>query len=274
MTETEKNAIVSPADGLLIYQTDEPRGLYYYDNNIWNSVSELPNSPQNRDMIYWNDSAWVVIPGTVNEGATLQMISGVPTWTGGTPSVINPTTGKIWMDRNLGASQVATSITDAASYGDLYQWGRRADGHEKRDSGTTIDLAPSDTPGNGDFITTSSSPHDWRSPQNDNLWQGVDGINNPCPSGYRLPTIAEWEAELATWSSNNSAGAFASALKLPVAGYRKYSNGSINDVGSGGGYWSSTLSGANSRLAGFNSSNTGLNTSNRSSGFSVRCLKD
>jgi hypothetical protein len=44
--------------------------------------------------------------------------------------VTNPTTGKTWMDRNLGASQVANSSTDAASYGDLYQWGRRADGHQ------------------------------------------------------------------------------------------------------------------------------------------------
>lgn len=40
--------------------------------------------------------------------------------------VTNPTTGKTWMDRNLGASQAATSSTDDLAYGDLYQWGRRA----------------------------------------------------------------------------------------------------------------------------------------------------
>jgi hypothetical protein len=39
------------------------------------------------------------------------------------------------MDRNLGASQVATSSTDPASYGDLYQWGRPADGHQIRTYG-------------------------------------------------------------------------------------------------------------------------------------------
>jgi hypothetical protein len=50
--------------------------------------------------------------------------------------VTNPTTGKTWMDRNLGATQVATSSTDAAAYGDLYQWGRRADGHQCRTSAT------------------------------------------------------------------------------------------------------------------------------------------
>ena len=62
--------------------------------------------------------------------------------------------------------------------------------------------------------------YDWRSPQNDNLWQGVNGINNPCPSGYRIPTEAELDAERLSWSSDNSAGAIASALKLPMAGYR------------------------------------------------------
>ena len=33
--------------------------------------------------------------------------------------------GRKWMDRNLGASRVATSITDAEAFGDLYQWGKR-----------------------------------------------------------------------------------------------------------------------------------------------------
>jgi hypothetical protein len=36
-------------------------------------------------MKYWNGTAWVTIATTLNEGATLQMISGVPTWTGGIP---------------------------------------------------------------------------------------------------------------------------------------------------------------------------------------------
>ena len=45
--------------------------------------------------------------------------------------VTNPATGRTWMDRNLGASRVATGNTDAEAYGDLYQWGRAADGHQK-----------------------------------------------------------------------------------------------------------------------------------------------
>jgi len=191
-----------------------------------------------------------------------------------TGEVYNPTTGKIWMDRNLGASQVATSSTDFASYGDLYQWGRAADGHQIRTSGTTSTLSNSDTPGHGNFIINGSSPYDWRSPQNNNLWQGVSGTNNPCPSGYRLPTDAELDAERVSWSSNNSAGAYASPLKLPVAGSRGSSDGSLNDVGSYGRYWSSTVDGTRSRYLTFYSSNALMNSIIRANGLSVRCIKD
>lgn len=123
--------------------------------------------------------------------------------------------GKCWLDRNLGATQVATSSTDVNAYGDLFQWGRGADGHQKRTSGTTSSLSSTDVPGHAYFITLSS---DWRSPQNDNLWQGYNGINNPCPSGYRVPNESDWLSEKASWSSQNASGAFASSLKSPAAG--------------------------------------------------------
>ncbi len=83
------------------------------------------------------------------------------------------------MDRNLGAARVATSSTDASSYGDLYQWGRLTDGHQLRNSDVTTVLSTSDAPGHANFIINAPTPFDWRSPQNDNLWQGVNGINNP-----------------------------------------------------------------------------------------------
>ena len=178
------------------------------------------------------------------------------------------------MDRNLGASQVATSSTDEAAYGDLYQWGRGADGHQLRTSATTSTLSTTDDPGHGDFITTSTSPYDWRDPQNDNLWQGVSGTNNPCPAGFRLPTNTEWETEEASWSSNNSAGAFLSPLKLVVAGSRSRYDGAIYDAGGSGSYWISTVDGIQARSLGFNIGIVVLGSDYRAGGFSVRCIQD
>jgi uncharacterized protein (TIGR02145 family) len=189
--------------------------------------------------------------------------------------VTNPSTGKIWMDRNLGATQVATSSTDALAYGDLYQWGRGADGHQIRTSATTTTLSSSDQPGNGNFIIGSSDPYDWRSPQNTNLWQGVNGVNNPCPSGYRLPTATEWDAERISWSSNNAAGALASPLKLPLAGYRNFIDGSVASLGGAGYYWSSTVNGTDSRSLSFTSSSAIVtNFDRRAYGNAVRCIKN
>ena len=113
----------------------------------------------------------------------------------GPPTVLSAT-GRIWMDRNLGASQVATSLTDVLSYGDYYQWGRLSDGHQLATSATTSTLSNSDVPGNSDFIISPCCRFDWLFNRNNNLWQGVNGINNPCPAGFRLPTSAELQAEV------------------------------------------------------------------------------
>ena len=188
--------------------------------------------------------------------------------------VTNPTTGAIWMDRNLGASQVAASSTDAAAYGDLYQWGRRADGHQCRTSPTTATLSSIDQPANGNFIIINSGNYDWRSPQNANLWQGMNGVNNPCPSGYRIPTETELNAERLSWSVNTSVGAFASPLKLPMAGGRLGSGGLLVYVGTGAYYWSSAVSGAGSRYLLFDGVFALMGGGNRAGGSSVRCLKD
>jgi uncharacterized protein (TIGR02145 family) len=193
--------------------------------------------------------------------------------------VTNPTTGKIWMDRNLGATQVATSSTDVNSYGDLYQWGRRADGHQCRTSPTTATLSSIDQPAHGDFILAPNAPNDWRSPQNANLWQGVNGVNNPCPSGYRLPTETEFETEYLSWTSYNNIGAFNSPLKIPMAGVRAIDNGTgtliVSNVGGIGYYWTSTVNGINAvRLDSYLNGTYMNGTTPRYVGLSVRCIKD
>ena len=186
-------------------------------------------------------------------------------------NVVVGAAGRIWKDRNLGASRVAISYDDADAYGDLYQWGRLTDGHEKRNSGTTSILATSDTPGHGDFIL---STNDWRNPQKATLWQGISGVNNPCPPGFRLPNDTEWNNEISAWPNGGRMGSFFGPLKLTSAGNRNYQNGSINLTENTGHYWSSNVTGNDSRFFYFSSNNASGDYLPRAFGLSVRCIKD
>jgi uncharacterized protein (TIGR02145 family) len=222
------------------------------DGTNWHILEESSNNIQN----------------TQNSFNVINCNGSIFSWS----NVTNAITGKVWMDRNLGATQVATSSTDANSYGDLYQWGRLKDGHQCRTSSTTSTASKDNTPMHGDFITSSG---DWRSVQNDNLWQGVSGVNNPCPSGYRLPTETELTAERDSWTGGfNAAGAFATVLKLPMSGERLASSGSLSQVGTVGSYWSSTVNGTSSRGRWFLGGFEGLFTEVRAFGSAVRCIKN
>ncbi len=196
----------------------------------------------------------------------------------GTPTeiieVTNPATGKSWMDRNLGASQLAASSTDKASYGDLYQWGRFVDGHQCRNSLLATDISSTDSPLNGYFIIAPDSPGDWRSSQNNNLWQGGNGINNPCPSGFRIPTEAQWNEEISSWNNSSVAAAFQSPIKFAAAGRRYSHNGELGSVDLAGRYRTSSISGHLSRRVRIDTGCTDVGSHNRASGFSVRCIKD
>jgi uncharacterized protein (TIGR02145 family) len=263
MTEAQRNAIVSPAAGLMVWCTNCGE-LQVYNGTTWTNLTGGTAS----------------IPFTC--GSTVTFTYNGASVTYGTVTGAN---SKCWLDRNLGATQVATGSTDHLAYGDLFQWGRGADGHQRitwtnATTGTAVNsttptLSSTDIPGNALFITIGTSPIDWRSGQNANLWQGVSGTNNPCPNGYRLPTSTEFETERTSWTGgNNAAGALASPLKLPMSGVRLFVSGSFDVVGNHGYYWSSTVNGSGSRYLYFNSSAAGPETYHRAFGFSVRCLKD
>jgi uncharacterized protein (TIGR02145 family) len=178
------------------------------------------------------------------------------------------------MDRNLGASQAATSSTDTLAYGDLYQWGRVADGHQCRNSANTTTLSTTDQPGHGMFIISYNDPMDWRTIQNENLWQGVNGINNPCPIGYKIPTSIDFENEINSWNLLNNNAGFYSNLKIPIAGYRNQIDGSLNNPGQFGFYWSNTNIENNSLFMYLNAGDTGLYSDFKAEGFSIRCIKE
>lgn len=188
-------------------------------------------------------------------------------------TVFNPATGKTWMDRNLGASQVATSFNDSAAYGDYYQWGRFSDGHQCANSSTRSTISASAQPGHGDFIVTSSASSNWLSTQDTTLWKGLTGTNNPCPSGFRLPTAAELNAERSSWSVNTRSGAFASPLRWAAGGNRTHT-GSFASVGSGGVYYGSTTSSNGVSYLFFTSSTAGVAAGSPVGGACIRCILD
>lgn len=242
------------------------------------TVSVTNAEPSVRVNIYQLVNSPVVSNGQIVSSVSSQAQYGNNSVFCGAPTTIvpvtNPTTGKQWMDRNLGATQVATSSTDLTSYGDLYQWGRGNDGHQCRTSATTSTLSSGDTPGNSLFILPVSNPFDWRSTQNDNLWQGVNGINNPCPLGFRIPTETELNAESASWNVSSGVGAFNSPIKLVLAGSRLYTSGSLFNVGQNGRYWTSTIDGTFARNLNFHSMGSAFQSDSRNTGFSVRCIKN
>ncbi|HOZ31035.1 MAG TPA: FISUMP domain-containing protein [Bacteroidales bacterium] len=185
--------------------------------------------------------------------------------------------GRCWMDRNLGASQVAVSSIDANAYGHLMQWGRGDDGHQIRTSSTTTTLADTDTPGHDDFILATVPYYDWRSDNNNNRWNADPIVNNPCPCGWRVPTDSEWQTEISSWGSLNAAGAFGSPLKLPLAGIRRYNNGLVENEAYISYYWSSTINSNPyySNQMQFSSTSAFTNSLQfRASGLTVRCIKD
>ena len=201
---------------------------------------------------------------------------------------ITSASGRVWMDRNLGATQAATSSTDYLAYGSLFQWCRAADGHQLITwtsstsgtpvNGTTSTLATDATNvGHSLFIISTSSPYDWLSTQQSNgslWWNGsIVGANNPCPFGYHVPTKTEWATEDGAGITNTSTAY--SLLLLPAAGYRLYSTGALISTGTHCTCWSATTSSI--QAYGVYISSTLINSSsgnNRGIGFSLRCIQD
>lgn len=141
--------------------------------------------------------------------------------------------------------------------GDLYQWGRPKDGHEKRTSKVTSTLATTNTPGNDLFIYDSLLPtYDWREGiSNLNTYgtrwgDGTQNVNqpkaanDPCPNGWKVPSNKQWMSIYTNentpnkwvWSSNGFM--VGEALFLPAAGIRQSSLGTESTHGH---YWSSTV---------------------------------
>lgn len=206
--------------------------------------------------------------------------------------------GRIWLNHNLGAhytdinhnafnlAQEPTNISDRNAFGSHVQWGRYTDGHELINWSAPSHVNPilsstasSITPNSNRYYYGSSA--NWYSGTNNTLWQGVNGKNNPCPIGFRLPSEAEINAMKTAEGITNAATAFSSNLKITAAGGVHYTNGAIVQYGqspSAAGdifWWSSSLSSSNptgyARINNIEGSNFDFA---RRDGLTVRCTLD
>ncbi len=179
--------------------------------------------------------------------------------------------GVVWSSFNVNTpGTLATNVpsallgTRAESHGKYYQWNRK--------------VAWSTTGGVSGWDTSNPSGTSWGS--------GSD----PCPSGFEVPTITQWQNLISacnatymsgSWSSSNygyltltDKTNSANKLEFPAVGGRDAS-GTLGEAGTWGYYWSSTqLDSYNAYRMNFNSSSIGINGPYKTRGFSVRCVRE
>lgn len=76
MTAVQRQAIISPANGLVVFQLDGVKGLWYFDGVKWRN--DAPGN-QAGEIKYWNGESWVLIPPGQN-GQNLTFCNGIPQW--------------------------------------------------------------------------------------------------------------------------------------------------------------------------------------------------
>jgi uncharacterized protein (TIGR02145 family) len=177
-----------------------------------------------------------------------------------------------FMAHNLGADYSLDPHTLVQGiHGNYYQWGRS----------TAV----------ADASTSSGAIGGWNTvPADNGAWaDGNKTANDPCPTGYRVPTRDQWYY-VVIHNTQTSIGSFgrnetnfgaarqfvsgANTLTLPAAGYRFNINGALDDRGNNGYYWSSTENGTSGRRLTFTSGNASTGSDNRTYGFSVRCVSE
>ncbi|MCB4744982.1 MAG: fibrobacter succinogenes major paralogous domain-containing protein [Sulfurovum sp.] len=151
--------------------------------------------------------------------------------------VVSPA-GRVWLDRNTGASRVAQELRDSRAWGGFFQWGRVPDGHEyggslyqkNRSRNTPTSPYPGAWFGVPQHMLYDFDLNDWSDDDPDGqkrqaYWSRIDGTA-VCPAGFRVPTTEEWLAEAKFWGGDNDkwddfgmARAFAGPLKLPLPGF-------------------------------------------------------
>jgi uncharacterized protein (TIGR02145 family) len=176
---------------------------------------------------------------------------------------------------NLGAANTcADPFTPSWEInGGYWQWGRLAQAAP----------GPTATDPNGSAISGWNTDD----PPNGSLTDESKTANDPCPTGYRIPTEAQLSGILTSNTvtstgtfndlpTNYSVGKkFGDQLMLPVAGERRFNNGSLRRRGLSGAYWSSTEEeGGYARYLRITSTSDYIDSEYLTYGYSVRCIEE
>jgi len=166
-----------------------------------------------------------------------------------------------WATRNVAAPGTFTAKPEDA--GMFYQWNRITGWS------STNPMINSD--GGSTWDNSNPAGDSW------------DKANDPCPSGWRVPTHGEYESLVSAgskWLVENGVngrvfGSDANKAFFPAAGYRNYDDGLLTYVSNNGYYWSSTPKGSNyAYYLGFSSGPISTNDYDRRYGFPVRCVAE
>lgn len=208
-----------------------------------------------------------------NCGSTISNTTNVVVGCG---ALINAGQWQTFMCQNLGADMNADPFVPAKELnGNYYQWGRPT-------PVATVDTDPGAIPG---WSNTYAADGSWS--------DATKTANDPCPSGWRVPSQTIWNAVVTSSTLNPQtfigtswvAGAtnfsngrkFGKFLYLPAAGTRNMNDGTLNNRGVSGTYWGSTLGTSTSGYSiNYLSTSTFINrvSNYKSYGFSVRCIKE
>ncbi|MYY27283.1 fibrobacter succinogenes major paralogous domain-containing protein [Elizabethkingia anophelis] len=197
----------------------------------------------------------------------------------------DPSNYKEFMCQNLGAtSGVDPFSPEAGNHGAKYEWGYKP-------ANPTVSDSRYYTQANDQANSGAISGWNSTSLPNGSWSDTSKTANDPCPSGYRVPTSAQWQAvidnnnveRVGSWSDNGNyttALYFRSpsnqrTLMLPAAGFRYSPDGGLGYRGVAGLYLSSseaTFSTASGLQ--FTSSGVAVDSLSRTAGISVRCIAE
>ena len=166
---------------------------------------------------------------------------------------------KCWITSNLGATNQATSMNDATEPSAGWYWQFNRKQGYKHDGSTR-------TPG-GAWTNSISENSEWLP------------ANDPCTvelgAGWRIPTSTEWDNVFTSGEWNIGDGPWTSGLKLHAAGDLHYTDGSLQNRGTYGDYWSSTQTSVNNARMLYVATNASqLSEAVKSWGYTLRCLRN